>query len=111
MDGCTGIRFIIYFIKFIYYWHYVIGIISGHPLPHNDGELTIRVRGLTDKTTQRFRCRRYYTKIGRVKQKEDESFEEYRIRMTTVFKAHSGLEETQSKDQKMQYVVGSANIT
>ncbi|XP_047455403.1 uncharacterized protein LOC125016764 isoform X2 [Mugil cephalus] len=93
-------------------WHYVRGnwdpARGGQPLPHNDGELTVRVRGLTDRTTQRFRRRANYTEIGRVKQKEDEPFEEYRIRMTTVFKAHSGLEETPDQNGTFQQQLKNA---
>ncbi|MEQ2265676.1 hypothetical protein XENORESO_010946 [Xenotaenia resolanae] len=58
---------------------------------------TNRVRGLIDRLTVRYRRRADYAEIARVKQKEEEPFEEYRIRLIKVFKIHSGLQEDEDK--------------
>ncbi|MEQ2294051.1 hypothetical protein AMECASPLE_039830 [Ameca splendens] len=55
------------------------------------------VRGLIDRLTVRYRRRADYAEIARVKQKEEEPFEEYRIRLTKVFKIHSGLQEDENE--------------
>ncbi|KAM7373777.1 hypothetical protein PAMA_022047 [Pampus argenteus] len=60
-------------------------------LKPNDGELTNRVNALAQRARIRYIKRANYVEINRVKQKEDEPFEEYQIRMTKVFKANSGL--------------------
>ncbi|KAM7417375.1 hypothetical protein PAMA_017164 [Pampus argenteus] len=60
-------------------------------LKPNDGKLTNRINALAQRARIRFTKRANYVEINRVKQKEDEPFEEYQIRMTKVFKANSGL--------------------
>ncbi|XP_032405803.1 uncharacterized protein LOC116710726 [Xiphophorus hellerii] len=81
-------------------WHHVRGdwtpLLAGNPpqvLAHNSNELTNRVNALAARTVQRYQRRANYTEISRVKQKEEESFDEYSLRMTKVFKTHSGLVE------------------
>nr|XP_049572846.1 uncharacterized protein LOC125966357 [Syngnathus scovelli]XP_049596251.1 uncharacterized protein LOC125980768 [Syngnathus scovelli] len=58
--------------------------------------------GLTDRATRQKNpiemdwskeMRANYTEIGRTKQNDNETFDEYRVRMTEVFKLHSGLVE------------------
>ncbi|MEQ2169440.1 hypothetical protein GOODEAATRI_025270 [Goodea atripinnis] len=58
---------------------------------------TNRVRGLIDRLTVGYRRRADYAEIARVKQKEEEPFEEYRIRLTKVFKIHTGLQEDENE--------------
>ncbi|MEQ2213929.1 hypothetical protein XENOCAPTIV_023790, partial [Xenoophorus captivus] len=82
-------------------WHHVRGnwnpIHNNAVFAHNDQELTNRVRGLIDRLTVRYRCRADYAEIARLKQKEEEPFEEYRIRLTKVFKIHSGVQENEDE--------------
>ncbi|XP_024117818.1 uncharacterized protein LOC112139304 [Oryzias melastigma] len=63
------------------------------PLAHNSGELARRVQGLAERARQRFMTRANYTEIGRAKQREEELFEDYRLRLEKVFRAHSGLQD------------------
>lgn len=83
-------------------WHYVRGdwdpMRNGAPIPHNHADLTQRMAGLNNRGRQRHRRRANYTEIGRIQQKEDEPFEQYRIRMEKAFKTHSGLEENAADD-------------
>lgn len=76
-------------------WHHVRG--DWNPL-HNDWilahdavELGNRVERLGGRVTARFRRRANYVEIGRIEQKEDELFDEYKIRMEKVFRTQSGL--------------------
>ena len=64
---------------------------DGTVLGQDNQELSNRVRDLGDRVKTRYKKRANYTEIGRVKQKDDETFEDYRIRMTATFKTHSGL--------------------
>lgn len=50
-----------------------------------------RVNDLVGRVRNRYQRRANYTEIGRCKQKPDEPFDEYRVRLETVFKTHSGL--------------------
>ncbi|XP_013888979.1 uncharacterized protein LOC106536312 [Austrofundulus limnaeus] len=61
------------------------------PLAPGSAELDQRARALNDRVRQRYRQRADYTEIGRCRQKDDEPFDDYRVRMTKVFRAHSGL--------------------
>ena len=64
---------------------------GGTVLSQDNQELSNRVRDLGDRVKTKYKKRANYTEIGRVKQKDDETFEDYRIRLTTAFKTHSGL--------------------
>lgn len=94
-------------------WHCVQGdwspvTVTGDPLAHDCQELRNRIRGLMDRTRHKFQRRSNYTEIGRVKQKEDEPFEEYRVRMTTTFKTHSGLEDNGNPNGPFQQQLKNA---
>ena len=77
-------------------WAYVKGnwdpTLGGQALTHNSNELNNRVSNLQDRIRSRHKRKANYTEIGRTKQTDDEDFEAYRIRMTEVFKLHSGLQ-------------------
>lgn len=78
-------------------WFYVKGAFvpvsaDGNALPPGSQDLTQQVTPLLDRVRARYRRRANYTEIGRCKQRIDESFDEYRVRMEKIFKAHSGLE-------------------
>ncbi len=80
------------------HWHHVRGGwnpvgTDGEVLDQASQELTNRVTALADRVTERFRRRANYTEIGRVKQKDDESFEDYKLRMIKTFRVHSGLQD------------------
>lgn len=83
-------------------WHYVRGDWNpkdgNNVLAHNSDLLDQRVNALMQRARQRYRRRANYTEIGRTQQKEDEPFEQYKIRMEMVFKTHSGLEEDGADD-------------
>ncbi|MEQ2297883.1 hypothetical protein AMECASPLE_039255 [Ameca splendens] len=55
-------------------------------------DLKDQVTPLLERIKTRYKRRANYTEIGRCKQNSDEPFDEYRVRMEKVFKAHSGLE-------------------
>lgn len=79
-------------------WHYVRGDwnpkdANNADLAHNAQELDQRTDGLMRRAREKYRRRANYTEIRRVQQKEDEPFEQYRVRMEKVFKTHSGLED------------------
>nr|XP_049574549.1 uncharacterized protein LOC125967456 [Syngnathus scovelli]XP_049574550.1 uncharacterized protein LOC125967456 [Syngnathus scovelli] len=79
-------------------WHLVRGEWApinarGQPLPYNSPELVNQMEGLINRVRNRYRMRANYTEIGRTKQNDNEAFDEYRVRMTKVFKTHSGLVE------------------
>ncbi|XP_013872263.1 uncharacterized protein LOC106523409 [Austrofundulus limnaeus] len=80
-------------------WHHVVADWSpndntGVPLAHNSQDLKRRVEELIDRTTKRFMRKANYTEIHKVKQGDDEPFEQYRVRMTKVFLTNSGLSES-----------------
>ncbi|XP_044027694.1 uncharacterized protein LOC122864398 [Siniperca chuatsi] len=78
-------------------WHNVRGdwnplnTAGDAPLPWDSQQMAVRVNGLATRATARFKQKANYTEIGRARQKDDETFDDYRHRMTTVFKIHSGL--------------------
>ncbi|XP_061880899.1 uncharacterized protein LOC133632478 [Entelurus aequoreus] len=65
----------------------------GIPLEHDHDDLRNRVRDLMARVEQRFQKRANYTELGRTKQKDEETFEDYKIRLEKTFKQHSGLNE------------------
>ncbi|XP_055008822.1 uncharacterized protein LOC129408665 isoform X2 [Boleophthalmus pectinirostris] len=67
---------------------------DGKSLKHDAQDLTVRVQALAERTKTRYKKLANYGEISRTKQKEDEKFEDFKIRMTKVFKTHSGLEES-----------------
>ncbi|KAM7410705.1 hypothetical protein PAMA_001918 [Pampus argenteus] len=80
-----------FLVNFIIIGVTVLVVAVPEVLKHNDGELANRVNALAQRARTRFTKRANYVEINRVKQKEDEPFKEYQIRMTKVFKANSGL--------------------
>ena len=76
-------------------WHKVVGDWSpteaGEILAHNDPALGPRYTAVLGRVTGRFQRRADYTEIGRVKQRDDEPFEDFRVRMEKVFWMHSGI--------------------
>ncbi|XP_044075574.1 uncharacterized protein LOC122886867 [Siniperca chuatsi] len=78
-------------------WHNVRGdwnplnTAGDGPLPWDSQQMAVEVNGLATRATARFKQKANYTEIGRARQKDDETFDDYRHRMTTVFKIHSGL--------------------
>lgn len=94
-------------------WHHVRGNWNprddqGNVIEHDAQLLRDRVDGLIRWARQRFQRRANYTEIGRVKQKDDESFDEYKIRMTKTFKAHSGLADDGEEDGAFQQQLKNA---
>ncbi|XP_032426222.1 uncharacterized protein LOC116724565 [Xiphophorus hellerii] len=85
-------------------WHHVRGgwnPLSGSPpavLAHNDRELSTRVDALAARTIQKYKRRANYTEISRIKQKEEETFDDFRTRMMNTFKMHSGLVENDDEN-------------
>lgn len=71
---------------------------NGQVLPHDEGELTNRLNALRTRINNRFVRRANYMEINRTKQKDGESFEEFKHRMIKVFKVHSGLEDIQNNE-------------
>lgn len=65
---------------------------GNNPLAHNNDQLPIRVERVEAISKNLYRNRANYNEIGKIKQKEDESFDDYSIRMEKVFRAHSGLQ-------------------
>ena len=76
-------------------WHKVVGDWSpteaGEILAHNDPALGPRYTAVLGRVTGRFQRRADYTEIGRVKQRDDEPFGDFRVRMEKVFWMHSGI--------------------
>ena len=60
--------------------------------------LVIQVTGLQDRIRAKFQKRANYTEIGRTKQKDDESLDDFIVRMTKVFKANSGLHDDEQEN-------------
>ncbi|KAJ0070709.1 hypothetical protein NL108_017915 [Boleophthalmus pectinirostris] len=67
---------------------------DGKSLKHDAQDLTVRIQALAERTKTRYKKLANYSEISRTKQKEDEKLEDFKIRMTKVFKTHSGLEES-----------------
>ncbi|KAJ0055960.1 hypothetical protein NL108_017059 [Boleophthalmus pectinirostris] len=67
---------------------------DGKPLPPDAQDLTMRVQALADRTKARYKKMANYGEISRTKQKDDEKVEDFKLRMTKVFKTHSGLVES-----------------
>lgn len=77
-------------------WHKVSGNWSpfgtdGRPLAHDDDVLTQRVAEMHQRITEKFRSTANFTEMGRMRQGEDEPFEDFRIRFEKVFRANSGI--------------------
>ncbi|CAN9514545.1 unnamed protein product [Ophioblennius macclurei] len=67
---------------------------DGTPVKADSENLNRMVNAMTDRVKNKYRKRANYTEIGRCKQNDGESFDDYRVRMVKMFKAHSGLEES-----------------
>lgn len=71
---------------------------GGAVLQHDKQELNVRVAALIGRTRERYRPKANYGVIGRTKQRDDELFEDFVVRMTKVFKSNSGLEENDDEN-------------
>ncbi|XP_055021071.1 uncharacterized protein LOC129412097 [Boleophthalmus pectinirostris] len=80
-------------------WTYMTGDAPNQVImPHNEAQLLIRLERLRERIQNRFARRANYMEINRTKQRDDESFEEFRHRLTKVFKVHSGLQDVEGDD-------------
>ncbi|KAK7878742.1 hypothetical protein WMY93_034294, partial [Mugilogobius chulae] len=65
---------------------------------HDSAVLGANVTALQTRIRNKFRKAPNYGIINRTKQKEDESFDDFQMRMREIFKVHSGLTEGQADD-------------
>ena len=77
-------------------WHLVRGNFQpmdgqGLPLAADSQELQVRLQALLDRIRERYRRRANYTEVGKCAQKEGEGFDDYKVRMESVFRQYSGL--------------------
>ena len=86
-------------------WHHVkgdfiptTGVDPPVPYPPDSDDLTTAVERLIARIRIRYHRRANYTEIGRCKQRSDEPFDEYRVRMEKIFRAHSGLPYADNED-------------
>ncbi|KAJ0041571.1 hypothetical protein NL108_012710 [Boleophthalmus pectinirostris] len=80
-------------------WTYMTGAAPNQVImPHNEPQLLTGLERLRQRIQNRFARRANYMEINRTKQRDDESFEEFRHRLTKVFKTHSGLQDVEGDD-------------
>ncbi|XP_047246818.1 uncharacterized protein LOC124883664 [Girardinichthys multiradiatus] len=94
-------------------WYHVKGGYNpstavGVPLAADSAELTTQLVPLLERIKGKYKKRANYTEIGRCKQKPDEPFDEYRVRMAKVFKVHSGLEPSEDENGAYQQQLKNA---
>lgn len=83
-------------------------------LAADSADLKTPVDELIKRIKEKYKRKANYTEIGRCKQKTGETFDEYRVRMEKVFKAHSGLDydddETKPYKQQLKNALHSGSL-